>query len=110
MSSITAVVVIVAILCIFYSPGKVLAAITLLLIAGSNPLVAIAALFFGAVLFYFTRQERGNNIMDSLEALETIDPDISPEYMGEILNSILKHEALCSSDDVWRCTGDGDYS
>ena len=56
MSSITAVVVIVAVLCIFYNPGKVLAAITLLLITGSNPLVAIAALFFGAVLFYFTKK------------------------------------------------------
>ena len=48
--------------------------------------------------------------MDSLEALETIDPDISHEYVGEILNSILKREALCSSDDVWRCTGDDDNS
>ena len=56
MSSITAFVVIVAMICVFYSPGKVLAAITLLLIAGSNPLVAIAALFFGAVLFYFTKK------------------------------------------------------
>ena len=56
MNSITAFVVIVAVLCIFYNPGKVLAAITLLLIAGSNPPVAIAALLFGAVLFYFTRK------------------------------------------------------
>ena len=48
--------------------------------------------------------------MDSLEALETIDPDISPEYMGEILNSILKHEALRSSDDVWRCSDDDENS
>jgi len=53
MSSITAFVVIVAVLCIFYNPGKVLAAITLLLIAGSNPLVAIAVLILGAVLYYF---------------------------------------------------------
>ena len=56
MSSITAFVVIVAVLCIFYNPGKVLAAITLLLIAGGNPPVAIAVLLFGAVLFYFTRK------------------------------------------------------
>ena len=56
MNSITAFVVIVAVLCVFYSPGKVLAAITLLLIAGSNPTAAIAALLFGAVLFYFTRK------------------------------------------------------
>ena len=55
MSNITAFVVIVAVLCIFYNPGKVLAAITLLLIAGSNPPVAIAVLFFGAVLFYLTK-------------------------------------------------------
>ena len=56
MSSITAFVVIVAVLCVFHNPGKVLAAITLLLITGSNPLVAIAALFFGAVLFYLTKK------------------------------------------------------
>ena len=37
MSSITLFVVIVAVLCIFYNPGKVLAVITLLLIAGGNP-------------------------------------------------------------------------
>lgn len=58
MSSITAFVVIVAVLCIFYNPGKVLAAITLLLIAGSNPPAAIAALIFAAVLFYFTKIKR----------------------------------------------------
>jgi hypothetical protein len=58
MSSITAFVVIVAVLCIFYNPGKVLAAITLLLIAGGNPPVAIAVLLFGSVLFYFTKIKR----------------------------------------------------
>ncbi len=53
MSSITAFVVIVAVLCIFYNPGKVLAAITLLLIAAGNPPIAIAVLIIGAVLFFF---------------------------------------------------------
>ena len=58
MSSITLFVVIVAVLCIFYNPGKVLAVITLLIIAGSNWLVAIFALSIAAVLFYFTKIKR----------------------------------------------------
>ena len=58
MSSITLFVVIVAVLCIFYNPGKVLAVITLLLIAGSNWPVAIFALLLAAMLFYFTKTKR----------------------------------------------------
>ena len=58
MSSVTLFVVIVAVLCIFYNPGKVLAVITLLLIAGGNPPVAILALSSAAVLFYFTKIKR----------------------------------------------------
>jgi hypothetical protein len=55
MSSLTFFVVVVAIASIFWSPAKVLAVITLLLVAGGNPTVAIFALLFLAVLFYLTK-------------------------------------------------------
>ena len=58
MSSITLFVALAAIACIFWSSAKVLAVITLLLIAGSNPPAAIFALSIAAVLFYFTKIKR----------------------------------------------------
>jgi hypothetical protein len=58
MSSITLFAVIVAVLCIFYNPGKVLAVITLLLVAGSNWSVAIVSLSIAAALFYLTKIKR----------------------------------------------------
>ena len=50
--------VIVAVLCIFYQPGKILAVITILLLASTNPLVAVAALVFVIALYFVTRKTK----------------------------------------------------
>jgi hypothetical protein len=55
MSNITLFVALVAIACIFWSPAKVLAVITLALIAAGNIPVAIGALLFLAALYYFIK-------------------------------------------------------
>ena len=57
MSNITLYVALVAIACIFWSPAKVLAVITLALIAAGNMPAAIGALLFLAVLFYFIKNK-----------------------------------------------------
>ena len=55
MSNITLYVALVAIACVYWSPARVLAVITLALIAAGNMPVAIGALLFLVVLYYFIK-------------------------------------------------------
>ena len=58
MSTLTFLVVVVAVLCVFYQPAKVLAIITLVLLASSNPLTAIFALLLLAAFHHITKTKR----------------------------------------------------
>ena len=58
MSILTFFVVVVAVLSVLYQPAKVLAIITLLLLATSNKTVAVFVLLLLAVLFHVTKSKR----------------------------------------------------
>jgi hypothetical protein len=58
MSTLTFFVVVVAVLCVIYQPAKVLAIITLLLLATSNPVVAVFTLLLLAAFYHFTKTKR----------------------------------------------------
>jgi len=58
MSTLTFLVVVVAVLCVFYQPAKVLAIITLLVLVSSNPLAAVFALLLLAAFYHFTKTKR----------------------------------------------------
>ena len=56
MSSLTFLVVVVAVFCVFYPPAKVLAALTLVLLAVNHPIAAVFALLLLASLYFITRK------------------------------------------------------
>ena len=58
MSTLTFLAVVVAVLCVFYQPAKVLAIITLLLLASSNPVAGLFALLLLAAFFHFIKTKR----------------------------------------------------
>jgi hypothetical protein len=58
MSTLTFLVVVVAVLCVIYQPAKVLAIITLLLLATSNPVAAVFTVLLIAAFYHINKTKR----------------------------------------------------